>query len=72
MKELFYNNGKCYIIIRKLPVHEVSTRKGVIIPDLFNAWKEHLGADHVLKVENVFLYCESITDVEYETITDAE
>ncbi len=72
MKELFYNNGTAYIILRKIPHHSVSDKKGNIVPELFNAWKEYLGADHVLRNTTHFLYCETIPEVEFEEIPPEE
>lgn len=68
MKELYFNNGKCYLILRKIPHHNVSDKTGKIISEMFNAWKEWLGADHVLKTSTHFLYCETVPDVEWEDI----
>ena len=66
MKELFINNGKAYIVLRKIPHHNVTDKQGTIISDMFNGWKEFLGADHVLRTSTHFLYCETIPDVEWE------
>ena len=72
MKELFLNNGNAYIVLRKIPHHNVMNKNGTIIPEAFNGWKEYLGADHVLKTSNHFLYCETIKDAEFEEIVEEE
>lgn len=66
MRKLFAHNGKLYQIIRELPHHNVSDKEGKIIPWLFNGWKEHLGADHVLKTQTHYLYCETVPDIPWE------
>ena len=66
MKELFFNNDKAYIILRRIPLHVVTNKKGEIVSQAFNGWKDHLGADHVLKTATHFLYCETIQDAEWE------
>lgn len=70
MKELFFNGDKAYIILRKIPHHNVTDRNGNIVSEKFNAWKEYLGADHVLRNTTHFLYCETIPDVEFEEIVE--
>jgi hypothetical protein len=70
MKEIYFHNGKAYIILRRVSAHNVSDRQGNIISELFNAWKEHLGADHVLKNSTHFMYCETIPDIEWEEVTE--
>ena len=70
MKELFFNGDKAYIILRKISHHNVTDRGGNIESEKFNAWKEYLGADHVLKNSTHFLYCVTIPDVEFEEIIE--
>jgi hypothetical protein len=65
LKELFKNGDETYIIIRKIPVHNFIHKKtNAIIPEVFNLWKEHLGADKVLKHNETFLFCETVPEAE--------
>lgn len=66
MRKLFAHNGKLYQIIREMPHHSVSDKEGKVIPWMFNGWKEHLGADHVLKTQTHYLYCETVPDIPWE------
>lgn len=68
MKEIYFHNSKAYLILRRVLIHNVSDKQGNIISELFNAWKEHLGADHVLKNSTHFMYCESIPDIAWEEV----
>jgi len=70
MKEIYFNGDKAYTILRRVPIHNVSDKQGNIISELFNAWKEHLGADHVLKNSTHFMYCETIPDIEWEEVIE--
>ena len=70
MKELFFNGDKAYIILRKIPHHNVCDKSGNIISELFNGWKDYVGADHVLRTATDFLYCETIPDIEFEEIIE--
>jgi hypothetical protein len=71
MKELFFNNGKAYVILRKIAHHNVTGKDGNIKAELFNAWKEYLGADHVLRTSTEFLYCETVPDLEWEDVVES-
>ena len=68
MKELFYNNGDFFLIIRRIPIHNFMRKDGSIIPEIFNGWKQWLGADKVLKTQTHFLFCESVKDIEWEEV----
>lgn len=61
IEELFRNGDELYRIIRRIPVHNFAEKKsGSIIPEVFNLWKEHLGADKVLKQNETFIFCETV------------
>jgi hypothetical protein len=63
LKELFRNGDELYTVIRRIPVHNFTDKKtGSIIPEVFNLWKEHLGADKVLKQNETFIFCETVSD----------
>ena len=69
-KKQYAHNGNLYLIIREIPLHNFTRKDGSIIPEVFNGWKEHLGADHVLKTQTHFLFCEKVQDIEWEDIPD--
>lgn len=66
MKELFFNGGTAYVVLRRIPHHNIHGRDGNVIREVLQAWKEHLGADHVLRTTTEYLYCETIPDVDWE------
>jgi hypothetical protein len=68
MKELMRNNDKVYVVLRRVPLHNIITKNGAILADAFNAWKEVTGADHVLKNSTHFIFCETVVDVEWEAV----
>ena len=69
-RQIFRNGDDVYIILREIAIHNVSRKDGSVIAELFNAWKEHLKADKVLKNATHFLYCETIQDAVYEDIPE--
>ena len=67
-KKPYEHNGNLYLIIREMPLHNFTRKDGSIIPEVFNGWKEYLGAEHVLKTKTHFLFCEKVQDVEWEDV----
>jgi hypothetical protein len=62
------NDGSLCKVIREIPHHCVTRKDGTIISELFNGWKDFLGADKVLKSDTHFMYCQNVQDVEWEDI----
>ena len=73
MRHLYYYNNEIYVILRPIPV-SYFYKKEEFNRELLNLWKEYLGADHVLKTNSHFLFCETVTEPEWEEIpvTDNE
>lgn len=69
VKELIEHDGSLYLIIRKLQISYLSNKDGSINANAFNACKEYLGSEKVLKNGEYFLFCEKIQEPEYEDIT---
>jgi hypothetical protein len=62
-------NGNLYIVIRKIPIHNFKRKHSdQIVAEAFNGWKEHLEADHVLKTDTHFVFCQVPQDVEWEPV----
>jgi hypothetical protein len=73
LKELFRNGDDLYIVLRKIPVHNFKKRGSeTIIPEVFNGWKEYLGADKVLRLNETFLFCETVPEAEIINETENE
>jgi hypothetical protein len=68
-KQLYYHNDKAYLINRRIPVHNFE-KKGELNLDFVQAWRDHLGCDHVLRDQTHFIFCETIEDVEFEELNN--
>jgi hypothetical protein len=68
MKELYRYNDKVYVILRRMPHHNFSKKNGDLILETVSLWKKYLGADHVLKDQTHFIFCETVKDAEWEEI----
>ena len=68
MKKLFYNNDTYYVVLRELKVHQVSNSNGSINMEVLKAWRDYLNGDHVLRVNDSYLICETVEEPEYEDV----
>lgn len=68
MFKLYKHNDTWYKILREMPNHNFVDKKGVIQMELLKAWRDWLGADHVLRVQDTYLMCETIHDTAFEEI----
>ena len=64
LKQIFYHNDTYYVVLRKLKVHSVSNSNGVINMDALKAWRDYVGADHVLRQNDEYLLCETVKDAQ--------
>ena len=51
-----------------MPSHNFMDKQGVIQMELLKAWRDWLGGDHVLRVQDNYLICETIQDANFEEI----
>jgi hypothetical protein len=68
MKQLFQYGGEFYVILREIKVSTLSNRDGSLKGELFNAWKDFLGADKVLKKDGIFVFCETVQEANWEDV----
>ena len=73
MEELVFSkcvkfNDKIYKVLRQIPQHEFLRKDGTIKGEKFNAWKDWLGSDHVLKNNSHFIFCQTIQEIEWEDV----
>jgi|TARA_Y100000034_G_scaffold130651_1_gene189576 hypothetical protein len=60
MYKLFNHQGNVYKILREIPFHNFE-KDGM---EKVKAWRDWLGADHVLKSKTHFMFCETIKNAE--------
>jgi hypothetical protein len=70
MKKLYFYNGNVYLVLRDIHASYFFNKQGELNRDLLNAWKEYLGADHILKTDNRFLMCETVPEPEWNEVTN--
>jgi hypothetical protein len=63
IKTLFRHKDNLFLVLKKMPF-DYFHKEGQLNLDLFHLWKEHVGAEHVLKFDNHFLFCQRIEELE--------
>jgi len=69
MKQLYFYNGNVYLVLRNIPASNFYNKEELNREHL-NNWKEYLGADHVLKTNDRFLFCETVPEPEWNEVTN--
>ena len=60
---------KAYFILRQAPFTKFEDQPNMEYLKMYRDW---VGADHVLKSQTHYLFCETIEDIEYEAVTTEE
>jgi len=69
MKQLYFYNDNVYVVLRNIPASNFYNKEELNREHL-NNWKEYLGADHVLKANDRFLFCETVPEPEWNEIIE--
>ena len=69
MKKLYFYNDNVYLVLRDIPASNFYNKEELNREHL-NNWKEYLGADHVLKTNDRFLFCETVPEPEWNEVTN--
>lgn len=64
MKQLYKHGDKWYVVRRYLAEHNVRNSDGTVNMDVLGAWRDHVGANHVLRDQMGFMLCETVDDAE--------
>jgi hypothetical protein len=69
---LFKHNDILFLVLRDMNSHTFHNKAGEFLNDKLLSWKEFLGAEHVLKVEDRFLFVEEIKPIDFEDLNIEE
>lgn len=69
MRPVYKHGDAAYIILRQKPIHHfaktIEDQPNMEYVQQFMQW---CGADHVLRSQTHFMFCETIPDVEFEIV----
>ncbi len=69
MKQLYFYNNNVYLVLRNIPASNFYNKEE-LNREYLNNWKEYLGADHVLKTNDRFLFCETVPEPEWSEVIE--
>ena len=59
------NNDTYYIVHREIPIHNFTSKSGVMDMEMVKLWRDYLiKVDHVLRTETSFIFVETIKDAQ--------
>ncbi len=70
MKEIIQSNDRLYAVIRKYKHTSLNRADGTLHSEGALALRDFLGADHVLKTQTHYVYCQNIDEPQWEPITN--
>ncbi len=69
MNSQFINhNGILYLILRNMHLHQFHDKNGTFLNDKLIAWKNWLGANHVLQFNEVYLFVSEVEEAVWEDL----
>ena len=70
MKQLYIHGGKAYLILKRVLEQHFYNKENYPQLEYVQMYRDWLGADHVLRDQTHYIFCETIQDVEFEEIND--
>lgn len=64
MKQLYKHGDKWYVVVRYLAEHNVRNSDGTVNMNVLEAWRDYVGANHVLRDANGYMLCLTVEDAE--------
>lgn len=68
MKQLYIHGEKAYLVLKRVLEQNFYDKENQPQLKYVQMYRDWLGADHVLRDQSHFIFCETIQDVEYEEI----
>ena len=70
MRPIYSHGGKAYVVIRRVPISKFRIDEHPENMDIVKEYRDACRADHVLRDQTHFIFCETIPDVEWEEIKE--
>lgn len=69
MRPVYIHNNSAYVILRQKPIHYFATSfEEAPNMEHVQMFMKAVGADHVLRTQSHFMFCETVTDTDFENI----
>ncbi len=70
MKQLYLHGEKSYIVLRRVLESHFHNKENNPQLEYVQMYRDWVGADHVLRDQTHYIFCETIDDVEFEEINE--
>ena len=70
MKQLYLHGGNAYLVLKRTLEQHFHDKQNNPQLEYVQMYMDWLGADHVLRDQTHYIFCETIQDVEFEEIND--
>ena len=70
MKQLYLHGGNAYLVLKRTLEQHFYDKQNNPQLEYVQMYRDWLGADHVLRDQTHYIFCETIQDVEFEEIKD--
>jgi hypothetical protein len=68
MRPVYLHGDKAYIILRRISIGKFYIDEHPENMEFVKEYRDWCGADHVLRDQTHFLFCETIQDIEFEEL----
>jgi hypothetical protein len=68
MKQLYIHNEKAYFVLKRVLEQHFNDKQNNPKLEYIQMYRDWIGADHVLRDQSHYIFCETIQDVEFEEI----
>ena len=69
-KRFYTHNEKLFLVLKEVHENKVKNKDGSPNLEFLKAWRDWIGADHVLRVSHSYLLCETVQELEFEEIKE--
>jgi hypothetical protein len=70
MKQLYLHGGNAYLVLKRTLEQHFYDKQNNPQLEYVQMYRDWLGADHVLRDQTHYIFCETIQDVEFEEINN--
>ena len=71
-KRFYTHNDKLFLVLKEVHEDRVKNKDGSPNLEFLKAWRDWMGADHVLRISHSYLLCETVQELEFEEIKETE
>ena len=68
MKQLYLHGGNAYLVLKRTLEQHFHDKQNNPQLEYVQMYRDWVGADHVLRDQTHYIFCETIQDVEFEEI----